>query len=121
MFKNKAFKFICLLLAFTVILLSAVACGKDTVDKNDGQEKTTLTATVSKDPKFDSAVLSLTVDDFTNAGFSFGDSFNVEFDNGCTLTDVPYYNGYYVKTGDPVIVAYPKNEYVLIAKNNRDF
>ena len=121
MFKNKAFKFICLLLAFTVILLSAVACGKDTVDKNDGQAKTTLTATVSKDPKFDSAVLSLTADDFTNAGFSFGDSFNVEFDNGCTLTDVPYYNGYYVKTGDPVIVAYPKNDYVLIAKNNRDF
>ena len=37
------------------------------------------------------------------------------------LTDIPYFNGYYVKTGNPVVVAYPKNDYVIIANSNTDF
>ncbi len=93
------------------LILTLAACGGKTE---------ALTASVSKDPKFDSAVLTLTADDFAAAGFSFGDSFDISFSNGESYSDVPYYNGYYVKTGDPVIVAYPKNEYVLIACNNRD-
>ena len=79
-----------------------------------------IEATVTKNPKFDSAVLSVNADDFTNAGFAFGDSCDVEFSNGTTFTDIPYFNGYYVKTGDPVVVAYPKDDFVTIANNNRD-
>lgn len=81
----------------------------------------TLTAELTQDPKFDAAVFSLTAEDFERAGFSFGDSCDVVFSSGLRLDDVPYYNGYYVKTGEPVIVAYPKNDYVLINNNNRGF
>lgn len=76
-------------------------------------------ADISEDTKFNSVILSLTAEDFNENGIYFGDSCDIAFSNGYSLTDVPYYNGYYVKTGDPVIVAYPKNQYVLITNNNR--
>ena len=79
-----------------------------------------ITATIHKDAKFDCADLDLKEEDFTKAGFEFGDSLNIEFSNGEKYEDVPYYNGYYVKTGRTVVVSYPKNDYVLIANNNSD-
>ncbi len=118
MFRKNTFRIIAALL-ISALLMGLVACGSMGSAGSD-RDMETLTANISKDPKFDAAVLSLTEEDFSKAGFAFGDSFDVEFSNGYSLTDVPYYNGYYVKTGDPVIVAYPKNEYVLIANNNRD-
>ncbi len=100
-----------ILLCFT--LLICTACFKE--DDNNS-----LTATMYKDAKFDCADLNLTADDFTNMGYEFGDSFDITFPDGTIYEDVPYYNGYYVKTGMPVIVAYPNNDYVLIANNNSD-
>ena len=79
-----------------------------------------LSGKIYKDAKFDCADLDLNEDDFTNAGFKFGDSLDVEFSNGYKIIDVPYYNGYYVKTGEPVVAAYPNNDYVVIANNNAD-
>ncbi len=85
------------------------------------QDKVVITAEIHKDVKFDSADLSINADDLTAAGFALGDSVDVAFSNGVTLTDIPYFNGYYVKTGNPVVVAYPGNAYVLIACSNGDF
>ena len=86
----------------------------------EASNKKSITAVIKKDAKFDSADLNLSAEDFTNAGFALGDSLDIEFSNGETLTDVPYYNGYYAKTGNPVVVAYPNQDYVLIAKSNAD-
>ena len=94
------------------ILLICTACSKE--DNN------TFKAIMYKDAKFDCADLNLTTDDFTNMGYEFGDSFDITFPDGTIYKDVPYYNGYYVKTGSPVIVSYPSNDYVLIANNNSD-
>lgn len=85
------------------------------------QQATPLTCNISKHPKFDAAMLELTADDFAQAGLEFGDSCDVSFSNGYTLTDIPYYNGYYVNCGDPVICAYPSEDYVVIANNNAEF
>ncbi len=84
------------------------------------EESSSITAIVHKDAKFDCADLNLTEEDFTGFGFDFGDSFNITFPNGMAYYDVPYFSGYYVKTGMPVIVSYPGNGYVLIANNNSD-
>ena len=84
-------------------------------------DKISVTATIHKDAKFDSADLDHDAEDFTEAGFSLGDSLDITFSNGVALTDIPYFNGYYVKTGNPVVVAYPKNDYVIIANSNTDF
>ena len=109
-----------LIVALAAIAFIAVGCGS--MDGGEGTEtnKKSITAVVNKDAKFDSADLNLNEEDFTNAGFALGDSLDIEFSNGETLTDVPYYNGYYAKTGNPVVVAYPNQDYVLIAKCNAD-
>lgn len=104
---RKSIVFVTLLALFSLLFISCSSSAES------------LTSVVSKDPKFDSAVLTLTANDFANAGYAFGDSLDISFGNGYTLNDVPYYNGYYVKTGEPVVVAYPSNEYVLITYNNR--
>lgn len=77
-----------------------------------------ITCTVTKHERFDAAVTNKTRDDFTQAGFTFGDSCNVVFSNGFTLSDVPYFDGYYVQRGDGVVVAYPNDPFVTIAYNN---
>lgn len=106
--------------------LSLVACSPSSGDQNAASTSSstadaaipTVTGTVSKDPKYDCAQTSFTAQDLEAAGFQLGDTVNISFGNGLTLSDVPYFNGYYVKTGDPVLVAYPKNEFVLVAYNN---
>jgi protein tyrosine/serine phosphatase len=82
------------------------------------EKKPKLTASVTENKKFDSVYLNLTSSDFEDAGFSLGDSCDVVFSNGYSLTDIPYYNGYYVKKGENLIVAYPSEKYVIIAANN---
>ena len=79
-----------------------------------------INAVITKHSKYDVAALDLGPEDLTKAGFSLGDSIDVVFSNGATLTDIPYYNGYYVKIGEPVIVAYPGDDYALIAYNFGD-
>lgn len=73
---------------------------------------------ISEDQKFGTANLTISQGDFEKLGFSLGDSCDVAFSNGASYSDVPYYNGYYVKNGDPVIVAYPSSDYLLITLNN---
>ena len=115
-------KRILVLLIVALAAIAFIAAGCRSMDGGDGTEtnKKSITAVVNKDAKFDSADLNLNEEDFTNAGFALGDSLDIEFSNGETLTDVPYYNGYYAKTGNPVVVAYPNQDYVLIAKSNAD-
>ncbi len=88
---------------------------------NESASKAAITAVIHKDAKFDSADLNLNADDFTAAGFALGDSVDVAFSNGVTLTDIPYFNGYYAKKGKPVMVAYHGEDYVLIASAHSDF
>lgn len=114
MLNKKLLRPLCLMLALSAMLLAA-GCSP----AEQGSAAVSITAGVYKDAKFDCADLTATAEDFANAGFEFGDSCDVAFSNGYTISDVPYYTGYYVKTGDPVIVAYPKNDYVLVANNNR--
>ncbi len=121
MFKKHDGKLRALMLLLLALMLTLSACSSVITSDETSQSTPMLTATVTKDQKFNSAVLSLSEEDFSSAGFAFGDSCDVLFSNGYTLKDVPYYNGYYVKTGAPVVVAYPNNKNVKIALNNRDF
>ncbi len=85
------------------------------------EEAATLTGTVTRDEKYDSAILSLTPDDFEKAGITFGDSCDITFESGYSLTDVPYYNGYYVQTGDAVINGDVEKQRIKIARNSQNF
>ncbi len=94
---------------------------EETEETAAASDEISITAVIHKDRKFDSADLNLSAEDFVEAGVALGDSLDLEFSNGKTVTDVPYFNGYYVKTGGTVVVAYPNQDYVLIAKSNEDF
>lgn len=92
-------------------LLTFVGCTKTKVVEASG--------TVSRDVKFNSATVSLSPEEFEKAGFSLGDSCDIVFENGYSIADVPFYNGYYVKNNAPVIVAYPGFSNIIITYNNR--
>ena len=70
--------------------------------------------------EFGGVYLDMTIDDFNALGFEYGDSVTVTFSNGYELQDLPYYNGYYTVTGDPLLVAYPGYPYIKVCINNGD-
>ncbi|MBR2846413.1 MAG: tyrosine-protein phosphatase [Solobacterium sp.] len=70
--------------------------------------------------EFGGVYIKSTIDDFNKLGFVYGDSVNVEFSNGFKLEDVPYYNGYYVDAGQPLLIAYPGYDYIKAAVNYGD-
>lgn len=103
------------LLFLVCILLLSCGCAAGPARK---EAKITIKSTVFRDEKYDSATIAMSQAEFEEAGFRLGDSCDIEFENGYKATDFPYYNGYYVKTGAPVLVAYPGNANVLFTLNN---
>ena len=93
-----------------LLTLTLFSCGSNNVKLDK--------ASISKDEKYDSATVYYSPDKFNSLGFSLGDSCNITFSNGYKVDDVPYYNGFYVKNGYPVIAAYPGNDYLIITNNN---
>lgn len=72
------------------------------------------------EPEFGGVYITATIDEFNALGFQYGDSVDVVFSNGCKLSDLPYYNGYYTQTGEPLLIAYPGYDYIKAAINNGD-
>ena len=70
--------------------------------------------------EFGGVYLKMKIDDFNAKGFTYGDSVDVVFSNGYKLEDIPYYNGYYVAAGDPLLIAYPGYDYIKAAVNYGD-
>ena len=70
--------------------------------------------------EFGGVYIDMTIDDFNALGFRYGDSVDVTFSNGYKLEDLPYYNGYYTRTGDPLLVAYPGYPHIKAGINNGD-
>ena len=70
--------------------------------------------------EFGGVYIEISIDDFNKRGFSYGDSVDVEFSNGFLLEDIPYYNGYYVDAGEPLLIAYPGYDYIKAAINYGD-
>lgn len=75
---------------------------------------------ISHEPEFGGVYIHLTIDEFNDLSFSYGDSVYIIFSNGYVMEDIPYYNGYYVKTGEPLLIAYPGYDYIKAAINNGD-
>ncbi|MBQ9276461.1 MAG: hypothetical protein IJ226_02590, partial [Clostridia bacterium] len=73
---------------------------------------------IEYDEEFGGMYVKITIADFNSKGFAFGDSLLVEFSNGYTLDDLPYYNGYYVGIDEPLLVGYPGYPYIKLGRNN---
>ncbi|MBP1556172.1 MAG: tyrosine-protein phosphatase [Oscillospiraceae bacterium] len=75
---------------------------------------------VEHEPEFGGIYITATIDYFNSLGFSYGDSVDISFSNGYTMEDIPYYNGYYVDPGQPLLIAYPGYDYIKAAINFGD-
>lgn len=93
--------------ALCVLLLAA--CGKKTPELSG--------AGVLHETEFGGIYIKCTIDDFNKLGFAYGDSVDITFSNGYKLEDLPYYNGYYVDAGQPLLIAYPGYDYIKAAIN----
>ena len=51
--------------------------------------------------------LDISIEDFNSLGFDYGDSVDLEFSNGFTLEEIPYFSGYYSEPYQPLLVAHP--------------
>lgn len=67
--------------------------------------------------KYGHAVLDITIEDFEKAGFELGDTVNVTFDNGYELKGIPFFDGYYVAKGEPMLRAYPGHTNIAVCIN----
>lgn len=129
---NSIKKILAVLVSGAVMLSCMAACAantsKSTASKSSKEFSTNIseekplstTVGVKEDTQYGSVIFRIKVDEFNGLGFKLGDSCDIVFSNGYKLDSVPYYNGYYTHTGDPVIVSYPGNEYVLLAFSNGD-
>ena len=104
--RNRIYRFC--LLCFLAFCLTACS----------GTNSPICSAPIEHDTKFGGATIKISIEDFLNLGFEFGDSVDVTFSGGWKIEDVPFYNGYYVRKGTPVLVGYPGDPYIVIRRNS---
>ena len=107
---NLVFKYLWLLLA---VLLVMTGCQNSEPQK----DMTVKDLPVIHETEFGGVYIKMTIDEFNALGYEYGDSVRVEFSTGYVLEDIPYYNGYYVDAGQPLLIAYPGYDYIKAAIN----
>lgn len=117
--------FIAILLAVVFTLSYTTGCSdksKNTISKTTslGAGLSTKKLNIIHESEKGGVYIKISIEDFNALGFRYGDSVNIEFSNGYKLSRIPYYNGFYTKSGDPLIVAYPGFDYIMAAINNGD-
>lgn len=76
-----------------------------------------VVGTITEVEKYGHTVLDVTIEDFLARGFALGDTVNVTFDNGYTLQNIPFFDGYYVEHGEPMVRAYPGHTNIAVCIN----
>ena len=71
---------------------------------------------ISSYNEYDGAMLDLAEADMEKAGFSLGDLVSISIDG--KIFDVPYYDGYYARGGELLLVAYPTYPSICFTASN---
>ncbi len=85
-----------------------------------GKKSISRTYAVIEDTDFGSVYFEISIDGFNADGFKYGDSLDVTYSTGHKIEDVPYYTGYYVRRGSPVVVGYQGYKYIEMAYGSED-
>ena len=75
---------------------------------------------IALDTNYGNICLDVTIENFNSLGFTYGDSVDVVFSTGYELKGIPYYNGYYARVGEPLVVGYPGYSHIEVALNYGD-
>lgn len=78
---------------------------------------TTGKMSVVFDEEFENIFSQISIPEFHDLGFSYGDSVNIIFDNGKTVNDIPYYSGYYSGVEELMLCGYQGDPHVKLARN----
>ena len=101
--KSDMKKIICLLFVFLLSVSSGCAANGDS-----GMKNTSATFRVSEDTEFGGVNIDASPEEFSAAfPAQFGDSVDAHLSNGFILEDIPFYNGFYERVNQPVLVNYP--------------
>ncbi len=74
-------------------------------------------ATITAFEKYGHAALDLTIEKILADGYELGDTVDLEFSNGYRFENIPFFDGYYVAKGEPLLRAYPGHETVAACIN----
>ena len=133
--KYKISKFFVITLIVSSIILNACSVKVDNQSKTEISDNVGATKVenekngdilivsnipICEELKFNGVYIEKTIDEFNALGFEYGDSVDISFSNGYELKDIPYYNGYYCKTGEALLVAYPGYDYIDACLKNSD-
>ena len=102
--------------ALTVLVLLSllvVSCASS----NSKSEVPHEQATIVGFEKYGHANLDLTVEKIFEDGYKLGDTVDLVFSNGYEFKDIPFFDGYYVKKGEPLLRAYPGHKTVAACIN----
>ena len=113
--KGKTIKTTLIAVAMILILIMSVLLLTRT-----GRHISTGGLNVMEDKEFGNTYIGLSIDQFNDLGFSFGDSVDIFFDNGMKFRDVPYYSGYYTPVGGFLLCGYPGYPHPMVTFNYGD-
>ena len=105
-----------LLLFVSALSISIGACNS----KKDNKEVKLENCSIHRDDEFGGAYIDISITDFNNLGFKFGDSLDLSFSNNVKYNDIGYYSGYYVPAGQELVVGYPGYDYIKFCINYGD-
>lgn len=74
-------------------------------------------AVITEFEKYGHALLDLSIEKIMADGYELGDTVDLKFSNGYELNGIPFFNGYYVAKGEPLLRAYPGHTYVAACVN----
>ena len=103
------------IIVFVLLCTFLTACG--TKNSSQAAVQELKDCPVEHETEFGGVYIKIDIDSFNKLGFAYGDSVDVTFSNGYTMEDIPYYNGYYVDAGEPLLIAYPGYAYIKAAIN----
>ena len=105
MIKLQSILFVCLL-----VLVTACSNGDNT------REEPMLKGIISMYNEYDGAMLDFTEADMEKAGFTLGDLISLTLDDNTFV--MPYYDGYYTRGGEYLLVAYPTYPSICFTASN---
>ena len=88
--------------------------------KKENKEVKLDNYSIHRDDEFGGAYIDISIADFNNLGFKFGDSLDLSFSNNVKYNDIGYYSGYYVPAGQELVVGYPGYDFIKFCINYGD-
>ena len=91
--------------AFLLVLVSLLSLATSCANEDKPIDEPMLKGIISSYNEYDGAMLDFTKADMDKAGFTLGDVISITIDDKTFA--IPYYDGYFTRNGELLLVAYP--------------